>query len=199
MPRDTVLLGDARTGSARALRRQIYFTEPGSGRRTHRKITGHVGGSSGMIDQGCMVQPIRNTPLPSVSARLDKISSIRRGAELGVPVYRPTPTPKQRVGRGSNSHVVAHLDFETSLRSNTNRSRATAREPGELLHPVTDAHWRRVAAFDARAATANAAVRYRPYYTERPYESPRFDSVSVPTSLPSDPPKPNASHNMKLW
>ena len=124
MPRDTVLVGDARTGTARALRRQIYFTEPGSGRRTHRNITGHIGGSSGSVDR--IVSPIRSFALPTVSARLDKISSIRTGHELGLPRYRSTARPPQprTHGRGSNSHVVAHLDFESSLRSGSGHGNA---------------------------------------------------------------------------
>ena len=105
MARPTVLLGDDE-GAERALRRQIYFAEPNSGRLTGRPV------------RDTRVAPTRAMPLPKLSARLDKISQVREEPLLRLAQKRGEVAASAvgAAGRGSNSALRSHLQFASTMR-----------------------------------------------------------------------------------
>jgi len=153
--RGTIIVGDSKSGTERVLRRQLFFTEPNSGRRTLRAQTGHAGGRSHPSNTGPPQSPVVLLP---PSARLDKISSVWEGAGGAADNEAPSRlrAAHGRVGgaggRGSNDAVRAHARFAQSLRADQGTD-----EDGEVS--MGNETWRALAGFEPLVCPAPAPLR----------------------------------------
>jgi hypothetical protein len=154
--RDTILLGDSKSASARNLRRLLYFAEPNSGRRTLRDVTGHQGGCGhaerpNLIPIYELKKSLSNDVVEAESTRfMTLIASTQR--------IRTTMKHYKTWGRGSSIQVVSHFDFARSLRSRNQSENGTT-----VIIPVEVADWRAVSGFgDEDVAPAKLRDQTRP-------------------------------------
>ena len=146
MFRETILIGDSKSGTSRALRRQIFFTEPGSGRFTLRESTGHAGGRGR-----------HGTVQPLISEEMFKKGkgTANKSSGMDEARWRPTTAPTRvggGIGKGSNSEVKSHLNFTRSLRPD-----ARSETSFENI-PISNEEWRAASGFPV-ALTMQAPLR----------------------------------------
>jgi len=167
--RPTIILGDSSSGSSRALRRELFFTEPNSGRFTLRARTGHAGGRSvcGVWGGGNGVRGVRVPGDRRLMGSRYLESHRHRPTSSGSVVESYPQTPTDRVGggggRGSNSAVQSHFGFVHSLRPDAG--------DGPTSKAIGVEEWRVASGFGSKAASGRPLGRGRPALV-----TPAFDS-----------------------